>query len=132
MIAAIILAYIRGHWQTLVAAVCALAVVVAFGLHERHVQRDKDATVIAGLKAQIVADQGALTAWVQTGKQWQAAQAANDATLQAQRAAGQAALAQVRKDATAHAKALTDALARQERAYAGNACAAQPLPDGVE
>jgi hypothetical protein len=118
------------YWLQLTIAGLLLGGATYWSVHERHIQRDKDAEVVAGLNATIAKDQIAIDDWVKAGKAWDTAVAAQKAAQDAQAARAATLLVQAKQAAAAHDKALVANLSRYHAAKPVT-CAKETLPDGV-
>ena len=127
-----VLSFLRANWKA-VAIMLVLSIAwLAFAIHYEHVGEAKSSNQLAAMTAKRDQAVAALRVDAERFRQLANAAEANKRALAAQEAAGRDALAQARSKAAKDAKALQTAAARQKAAYKGDACAAMPLPVGVE
>ena len=124
--------FLRANWKPL-AGVLILALLIGWIHHAGYKSgKASGAKELAAMTAKRDQAVAALRVDAERFRQIADAAEANKRALAAQEAAGRDALAQARSKAARDAKALQTAAARQRAAYKGDACAAMPLPEGVE
>ena len=126
------LALLRAYWKQLAIVLAILIGVHYWDAHVRQIQAAKDAGKIAALRTQLVTASNRLADAAAAFRNIAVMERANKAAADDAKRRGADELAQAMKAAAAHVKSLQADLVRQRKAYAGNVCAVQALPEGVK